>query len=106
MVKWSESITARCRGAEAYADKLKDAEIFFEDSEVGEHGFVFCVGALGDKYFHLEWYYDSKQPITKHHKGFNNIDFLKMWFIKLKAEQHSLAEEVIQSFQKYLTEKS
>ena len=105
MVKWNDSITARCRGAEEFAATLNDAEIFFEDSEVGERGFVFCVGALGSRYFHLSWYYTPDSPIVKHQKSFGTQNSLNLWFEKLLTDQHSLAQEVILSFQKYLTEK-
>ena len=106
-MKWSESESAKCRWADKLHLPLAEADIVWEDSIVGKKGKVLCIGFHDNKYFSLNWLYDTyvKTDMDLHPtiNYFNDASETKKWLKDLKQSGYSKADEVIQIMRFLLT---
>ncbi len=105
---WSESISARCRGAALQDNTLiQTADVIWEDSVVGPSGHVFCIGMTQQNtFFKIQYDYDiyeKQETPMANITLFPSVDKVKEWLRELKAENHPKAAEILPIMRFFLT---
>jgi hypothetical protein len=105
-MSWIESVSCRCRGAEAFNETLLKASVIWEDSLVGPSGHVFCIGMNFDEFFVIQYEYDTYEKQTNLIAGitvFDDTQKFKIWLRDLKSKNHPKMKEIFPIMKFFLT---